>query len=216
MKGRILAHRGFWEAPAERNTAAALRRALAAGFGLETDIRDLDGELVLSHDPPRAAQAPWTVAALLACYRDLGSEAWLALNIKADGLAAPLAALLAAHGITRAFVFDMSVPDMRGWLGAGVPVFTRRSDIEPDPVLLPQSAGVWLDGFEIPFAPAAWADATLGAGRMAALVSPELHRRAPLPAWEAWRAALDLAGDPGLMLCTDLPEDAVRFFGETR
>ena len=50
----ILAHRGVWQNPVEKNSAAALRRALENGFGVETDIRDLDGQLVISHDPPRA------------------------------------------------------------------------------------------------------------------------------------------------------------------
>ena len=48
----ILAHRGFWTEPAEKNSREALERAFREGFGIETDIRDRNGALVVSHDPP--------------------------------------------------------------------------------------------------------------------------------------------------------------------
>ena len=71
----------------------------------------------------------------------------LAVNIKADGLQAPLARALAGLDGAQWFAFDMSVPDALGYVRAGLPTFTRHSDVEPDPVLLEDAHGVWLDDF---------------------------------------------------------------------
>jgi len=89
----ILAHRGLWQSPAEKNSRAALRRALEDGFGVETDIRDRAGQLVISHDPPQA-EVP-TVAEFFEAYAEMGAPGILALNIKADGLQQLLADALA-------------------------------------------------------------------------------------------------------------------------
>ena len=48
----ILAHRGVWGSKEEQNSRSAIKHALAGGFGIETDIRDHDGQVVLSHDVP--------------------------------------------------------------------------------------------------------------------------------------------------------------------
>ena len=49
---KILAHRGFWADEEEKNTLSAFGKAFDSGFGIETDIRDRNGELVISHNPP--------------------------------------------------------------------------------------------------------------------------------------------------------------------
>ena len=95
----ILAHRGLWREAADQNSLAALRRALVEGFGVETDIRDFAGQLVISHDPPLAGAVPF--GAFLDEYSKLGLSQMLALNIKADGLTRLVAGALARHRITR-------------------------------------------------------------------------------------------------------------------
>ncbi len=82
----ILAHRGCWRENSEKNTRAAFLRAFEAGYGIETDVRDLDGELVVSHDPARRGAMRW--GELLDLYVEHGAPGQLAINIKADGLAA--------------------------------------------------------------------------------------------------------------------------------
>ena len=52
-RSRVIAHRGFWLRPDEKNTPTAFARALSEGFGIETDFRDLGGDLVISHHPPQ-------------------------------------------------------------------------------------------------------------------------------------------------------------------
>ena len=49
----ILSHRGYWKLEEERNRAAAFQRSFDLGYGTETDIRDIQGKLVISHDMPR-------------------------------------------------------------------------------------------------------------------------------------------------------------------
>jgi hypothetical protein len=205
----ILAHRGHWQHPDDRNSPAALARALADGHGLETDIRDHDGALVVSHDPP-VGQGLMTLEALLALYAKAGAPGALALNIKADGLAAPVLAALAASGVGNAFVFDMSVPDTLGYLRAGGRVFTRHSEFEPQPPLYDQAEGVWIDCFERDWITPSVVEAHLAAGKRVALVSPELHGRPHQAAWEAWAP---LGRREGVMICTDFPGEARAFFG---
>lgn len=202
----ILAHRGWWTHPDERNTLTAFERALAAGFGLELDVRDQNGRLVVSHDPPVGDTLDF--ATLLESFDRHGRPGPLAINVKADGLQALLAEMLKPLAPMEFFVFDMSVPDTLGYLSAGLPVFTRQSEYEPQPVFLDRAAGVWLDCFEGEWFDAAVIRGHAQAGRAVAVVSPELHKRSHLDAWAAWRAA----DGPGVMLCTDFPADAKDFF----
>ncbi len=200
----ILCHRGLWTDRAEQNTLSAYRAAWDNCWGVELDVRDLDGEIVVSHDMPRTPGL--TFADVLECYVEHGSQSTIAVNVKADGLVGVVAHMLAEAG-ARAFVFDMSVPDHLAWLRASVPTYTRWSDVEPNPVLLEESAGVWLDAFHDD---SWWTGAAVHSlvtrGIQVAVVSPELHRRDPSP---TWRRIVDegLHDLPGFALCTDRPHD---------
>jgi glycerophosphoryl diester phosphodiesterase len=203
---RILAHRGVWSDPAERNTLAAFERAFARGWGAEIDVRDLDGTLVVSHDAPRRGALP--LAEVLAAYRAAGTAGTLAMNIKADGLQAPLADALAGVEPARWFAFDMSVPDAVVALRHDLPVYTRHSDVEPEPVLYAAAAGVWLDDFAGGYITEARIAAHLAAGKQVAVVSPELHGRDHEPVWRAW-SEWRVWSHPAIALCTDLPDHAL-------
>lgn len=202
---KILSHRGYWKSVEEKNTPAAFERSFSLGFGTETDLRDLAGQLVVSHDPPTSTAL--TARAMFAIHQQHDPDLTLALNIKADGLQRLLQVHLERLQDIDAFVFDMSVPDTLHWLAAGVPVFTRHSDIEPDPVLYDKAAGVWLDGFRSDWWDAGVISRHLDAGKRVCIVSPELHRREHRVVWEKLAAA-DLPGGDHLMICTDLPEQA--------
>lgn len=207
----ILAHRGTWRDPDDRNSPQALRRALSAGYGIETDVRDLAGELVISHDMATRECEP--LASLLADYAAAGWKGTLALNIKADGLAGSIEDLLVRYDIVNYFVFDMSVPDTLDYLKRGLKIFTRRSEYERGSLLDDRANGLWLDAFVEPFASLSDVIAGTDSHPSCALVSPELHRRPHMPAWEAWRAGLlQKAKKSSVMLCTDFPDDAAAFF----
>ncbi len=49
----ILSHRGYWKSEEERNQEVAFHRSFDLGYGTETDIRDIQGKLVISHDMPQ-------------------------------------------------------------------------------------------------------------------------------------------------------------------
>jgi hypothetical protein len=206
----ILSHRGHWTDFAEKNRAIAFGRSFDRGFGTETDIRERNGDLVLSHDMP--GQDVLRLADMLDILgrRDLP----LALNIKSDGLARVLQSQLRARGLSQWFTFDMSVPEAVTQIRLGMPVFTRASEYERQPVLYDQAIGVWLDAFVSEWYSAADIQGFLQDGKRVAIVSPELHGRPHLPLWQRLLAAR-LKGNPELMLCTDLPEDARAFFGVT-
>lgn len=204
-----LAHRGLWVTPDQRNTLAAFGDAFARGCGAELDVRDLAGELVVSHDPPAPGAPPF--ADLVALWREAGCPGALAINVKADGLEAMVAAALGGTDPARSFVFDMSVPDTLRYAGAGIPYFTRHSDVEPDPALYDDAAGVWLDDFRGGFVAERVIAGHLAAGKRVAVVSPELHGRDHLAAWDEWRT-WDVWGPGGALLCTDHPTKAQEVF----
>ncbi len=207
----ILAHRGQWEVAEERNSRQAFHRAFANGFGIETDIRDCGGELVVSHDKPSGNEM--SLADLLAMIpREIPAEALpLAINIKADGLSSDIAAAMRDRSANSWFAFDMSVPDLLAYAKAGLPVFTRISDYEPEPTALAGAVGLWVDGFDRDWEDVARLHAFLDANKRVALVSPELHRRPHQDFWTRihtdgiWRR-------PGVLLCTDFPSQAATFF----
>ena len=96
----ILAHRGVWTEPSERNTLAAFERAFAHGSGAAgSTFATSTATLVVSHDPPVHGALP--LADVVDAYRAAGQPGRLALNIKADGLQALVAAALARRAPVR-------------------------------------------------------------------------------------------------------------------
>lgn len=208
---QIIAHRGLWENPGDKNSPSALQGALEKGFGIETDLRDATGALVIAHDPPLKSAQP--LADFLRLYRSFGSTASLALNIKADGLRSCLKSLLEQHQVKNYFCFDMSVPETLAYRGDSLRYFTRESEYEPHPPLYDDAAGVWMDMFHTDWIAPKHIVRHLDAGKQVALVSPELHHRTHENFWIRLRDA-GLARHPGVMLCTDFPESARKFFYE--
>lgn len=208
---KIVAHRGQWTDPVEKNSVGAFKLALENGFGIETDFRDSNGNIVISHDPPLCGAMNAKI--LLELWREhASSDAWLAINIKSDGLQRTLLDLLSETPIDRYYVFDMSIPDTRSWLQHRIPYFVRQSDIEPQPVLLENAKGVWLDAFETNWWTTSLIEEHLDFGRHVCVVSPELHGRA-YP--DSWQLLHPIRHHPNLMLCTDQPAEARRFFNES-
>lgn len=202
---RIISHRGWWHQPQEKNTMLAFERSFANGYGTETDVRDLGGQLVISHDMPRHQDALPLTDVLKLAY---GYRVPLALNIKADGLAEPLQEAMKDFPGLDWFVFDMSVPDMRSHFAKCNPTYTRCSDVEPSPVYLDRAHGIWLDALETPWLDAREIERVLAWSKPVCLVSPELHGRDPLPLWNELKGIRNSAL---LTLCTDLPAQAQQY-----
>jgi len=205
----VISHRGFWEQPAERNTPAAFLRSWQHGFGLETDVRDLAGRLVISHDPPCAGSMVFEQ--FLEDYKRHGQDTQVALNMKSDGLQTLLSDALRDFEVSNYFVFDMSIPDSLGYLREKLNVYTRQSELEPIPAFADQAAGVWLDMFYSEWPSAGQIQQYVERGTPVCLVSPELHKRSPGPFWR-WLKLNGLHTRNLLTLCTDLPTRAEEFF----
>lgn len=212
-RGHILAHRGLWRTPDEKNSRKAFDAAFSHGFGLETDLRDANGVIVVSHDMP--GTDPMTFGELLEMYIETGCQSTLALNIKADGLSSAISAELVRMGIENYFAFDMSVPETLRYFSAGLTTFTRRSQFESGCALDGRAQGRWLDAFEGAIVSNSLIEEAIRQAIPFVLVSPELHGLPHMDAWVEWRETLArLSADPALVqICTDLPVDARQFFG---
>ncbi len=199
---KIISHRGWWHVPAEKNSLAAFRRTIDGGYGTETDVRDLAGRLVVSHDPALPGAMPWDD--LLDLFDGRGLP--LAVNVKADGLSPALAEAFGRRDIPW-FAFDMSGPETVRYAAANLPFYTRHSDVEPEPILYGQAAGVWLDAFRGDWFGRDEVARHVDAGKAVCIVSPDLHGREPRRLWEQLSG---LSGD--VTLCTDFPDQASQAF----
>lgn len=195
---RVVAHRGLWADPRDRNSMASLRRAVDAGFGVETDIRDCGAAVSVRHDPQEQG-LDW-LTALTILQRCQGQ---VALNVKADGLPGLLGPREALPNSV--FFFDMSWPETLKYVRSRLPVALRMSECERLDLKSFERLGVpirfvldafesdwWLKSLEVQ-------EACLTGQVM--LISPELHGRNPEAAWE-W-AAQRIAEGADLSVCTD-------------
>jgi glycerophosphoryl diester phosphodiesterase len=207
---KILSHRGYWKTVQEKNTLSAFKRSFDLGFGVETDFRDHNGQLVVFHDLPNSesmrADKMFEMMSLV------DSSLPLAINIKADGLQDLLKCAIKKFQIRDYFLFDMSVPDAIVSIKNGLRVFTRQSDLEKHPAFYAEADGVWIDAFYND----GWINediikSHLNAGKSVCLVSPEVHKRFHLNLWNRLKVN-QLFNDNSVLLCTDLPEDAAKFF----
>lgn len=207
-RDRILAHRGLWSKPSDQNTIQALVAAIGQGFGIETDIRDRLGELVVSHDPPDAA-AP-TLSALLEALPPAAQDVPMAFNIKSDGLGQKFLSLNLHKLHLGLFFFDMSIPETAKYAASELPIAIRYSEFEDlNTDLTQESKTVWLDSFT-----GDWMlDLNLASREYAGLrfiiVSPELHGRSHLDVWH-WVRNQRLSG-ADVLLCTDFPDACYEF-----
>lgn len=205
---RIIAHRGLWRNKEERNTIEALTNAVEKGFGIETDLRDYCGELVISHDMANGTSV--RAEDFFRHYTDLQSNATLALNVKSDGIQKILADILKRYRITNYFMFDMSIPEMVIYKRDGFRFFTRHSDIEEQCVLYQYAIGVWLDSFY----GQNWLTKDiiqkhLDEGKQICVISPEIHGYEGTYIWSMLKQYNDVGQ---IMLCTDRPIEAEEYF----
>lgn len=208
-KLNIIAHRGYWLESSEKNTSIAFSRALENGFGIETDFRDLDGQLVVSHDIPSAGVMKASKFANL--YRAHPVSAPIALNIKSDGLHSLINDLRLDAEFKSSFVFDMAIPDMRTYLNNHTPTFTRLSEYEQQPAFFDSCIGVWLDALETEWYNAETIIALLDQNKQVAIVSPELHGRSHTPLWDLIKSN-DFHHNNLISICTDFPMLAKEYF----
>lgn len=204
---QILSHRGFWLSLEERNKKEAFIRSFDAGIGTETDLRDICGKIVISHDMPKGDEISFEEVLQIMNGRNLP----LALNIKADGQAEAIKALLLKYNHTNYFCFDMSIPDMVVQVNSGLTVFSGKSDILSNVVLFDKVSGIWLDSFYSDWFLAQDIDDLINQGKKVCIVSADLHKRDTHKQWEIIKNSKSFNND-NLLLCTDKPLEAKEFF----
>ena len=220
----ILAHRANLNGPQAtgENSLAATARALASGFGVETDLRrDGQGRYYIAHDA-----VGWSPDADFESFAKLfrsQPDRCVALNVKEFGyLEALLARQRAGDFGGDSFLFDFELlephtPGQAQRLIRALPEGDRailaarvsdRGESLAQALAIPAQV-VWLDEFDGPWATAEDVARLHAAGRRVFAVSPELHgagdhaRRRRWTDFKCW----PLAG-----LCTDFALEARGFF----
>lgn len=205
----IIAHRGFWLDPSEKNSISAFKRALSNGFGIETDIRDYCGDLVVSHDIPNSGSLKFSD--FLALAKNYQNQV-LALNIKADGLQGKLIETDILD--YKHFFFDMSVPDALAYQRENLNYYTRYSELETLPSLYETAGGIWFDQFYSSELNVDLVNKFLMDSKIITLVSPELHSFEYIQYWKQLKLFLNENSRfiDKVSLCTDYPLQAKEYF----
>lgn len=220
----ILAHRANLAGPnpASENSLTATAMALAAGFGLETDLRrDSQGRFYIAHD-----RAAWSEANALDRYVELFHShpaCSVAMNVKELGYEDELIALQCSGALgTASFYFDFELlePHSPGAAqrklralpnGAQTRLAARLSDRGESlaQCLRIPAEIVWADEFDALWLAVDYVQAVHRAGRAFYVISPELHGFDP----EARRRRWDDFRQWGIDgLCTDYALEAREFF----
>lgn len=208
---KIISHRGFWKDEKEKNSMNAFEKSFQVGLGVETDVRDYCGNLVISHDIANCNNTSFEE--FLSIYKKYNSnDMTLAINIKADGLQTKLMELLTKYNISNYFLFDMSIPEMVVYSRTTLNFFTHQSEYGPSPILYDKAMGVWLDSFEDIWYSNSCIKEHLDNGKYVCIVSAELHKRDNTKQWEQIRMLLKEVNGDKLILCTDNPIKAKEYF----
>ena len=209
----IISHRGYWIGIEEKNTIKAFERSFFLGYGTETDLRDFNRQIVISHDMPNktSLSADYFFNIYKKAFSNASRNKTLALNVKSNGLQIPILNLLKDFGIEDYFLFDMSVPDLKLCIENGLNSFLRLSEYEKDLPFYNSIKGIWLDSFHD-----IWYDVDLILSHLnnykkVCIVSSELHKRDYKKQWN-FLAINNIHKFDNVILCTDLPEMATQFF----
>lgn len=190
----IFAHRGLWAGISDQNSRLAISNAFGADFAIETDFRDVFGDMVISHDPP--------VSNEVLRFDRQWSHSRIAYNLKSDGLSGHFRDLIPKMVETRSFAFDGSLPEMLRFRNLGIPHALRLSEYEKD---LPWEAPfVWVDGFVGEWWMRDPIILSLLQKKHLVFVSPELHGRQYGRAFN-WFLELRSSGYLNFSVCTDKP-----------
>ena len=125
------------------NTLTKLKQVPSL-YGVEVDIRDIDGHLCLQHDPFKRGEA---LEDFLKAYR----HSFIVLNVKTDGIEAEVLRLVKKYSINHFFLLDLANPTLvkmtqNGMTDAAV----RFSEFEPIESCLAfagKAKWVWVDCF---------------------------------------------------------------------
>lgn len=141
-----------------------------SNFGIELDIRDQNGDLVVSHDVPT-----YPSIKLVDFLKKIDKRKLVALNIKSTEIEKSLKKIISDADLKNYFTFDWPIPSLIKAQNNNLICAFRLSEYEKE--LFPNCSWIWIDSFKH-----IWYDEKILAelkdkGFNLALVSPELHGR---------------------------------------
>jgi len=202
---KLIAHRGIWEIEEEKNSFVAFKKALENNIDIETDIRDYNGNIYLSHDPIINNSNLMSLENLLNLHKSLNSKSLLFLNVKSDSLYL----LINSKNeiiVKFSYFFDMSFPELIQYDKQGFNYLLRISEFESTPSKQLNFKGFWIDSFKN----LNWffeSKTIFLPNKIYAFVSPDLHKFDYLNFWKKLKSI-----DTDLLLCTDHLNEAKSFF----
>tara|TARA_B100001093_G_scaffold444032_1_gene446744 strand:+ start:6475 stop:7089 length:615 start_codon:yes stop_codon:yes gene_type:complete len=201
---KIISHRGLWRTRDKQNSLLAFSESFSHNFGTELDVRDLNNEIVVSHDIPSQNALKLSEVIKL----DKIENNILAVNIKADGILKRAEKIL-NKAKCEWYFFDMSFPETIICHKNNFPFFIRVSEYEQINELIDKADGIWLDSFN-----STWYDADsikyfLDLNKKLCIVSSELHGREYK---KLWKLIHKFKSHENISICTDLPFEAENFF----
>lgn len=203
----MIAHRGYWKEKSEQNTMDSFTLCFEKKYGIETDVRDYHGKVIISHDP-YVGDNPIYFEDVLKNYVKYKSSVTLALNVKTDGISDKIKNLVNQYSVKNYFVFDASVPELLRYRNNELTYYTRHSEYEEHPNLYDKAQGVWLDQFRDMWFNKDTITKHLDSGKRVCIVSSELHRRDHKTGWEL---VSQFKESDKVSLCTDFPDQAKEF-----
>jgi glycerophosphoryl diester phosphodiesterase len=208
MTMKILAHRGH---PNNDNSFNSLTNSLSMGFGIETDIRDLNNSLVIAHDPPMVENQYDLIEKLFAYYKNNNLVSPLALNIKSSGIDKLLLPLIEEYEILNYFCFDLPIPEILNYKNK-INFFIRFSEYERINNLINYASGIWVDFFDSNNLDQEKLDYLANSAKLLAFVSPELHGKKINSFWEKIIDFSEQHNQLNVLICTDFPEKLKKLY----
>jgi hypothetical protein len=203
---KIICHRGLWKKKVQQNGKHACVMGQKIFDGIEIDLKNYAGDIVLSHDPIKKGQ---TLTRLEDLFKE-SSLSFYALNIKEDGLGPQLKKLIIKYKIKNYMCFDLSRPEWVTYRSLNLQSFDRFGDQDPLPPIIDQ--GLVVDIFnQRSYTKVFTHLAGLTNQVDLFVISPELHGHDPILFWKKLKK-LSLHWKGTLYLCTDHPQDADLFF----
>ena len=203
---KIICHRGLWSKSSEHNSLKACLEGAKYYDGIEVDLKNHNGKIVLSHNPLAKNQQAVQLESL---FRKT-PKTFFALNIKEDGLAPELKKLISRHKIKNYMCFDLSLPESLQYQKEQLKIFSRVGDLDPKPKVYAND--LVIDVFtQSNFTKILRTLKGLKGPHQLFFISPELHGDKVEENWSKIKKFIQTSNHSAY-LCTDLPSKALQFF----
>ena len=178
----LIANGGLHNSSYQRNSLEALELALVKGYGINTEIRLFEDELVIQNE---TFDKPLPLSLLLTIWEKT-TDLELALKVKMDGLAPMLNEVFSQYTLRNDFFFyGMNTTEELIYENNLLPLAYRLSDREPITRFVSLPSRIWLDSFTplelLAMLPEKDRDSVL---KQTYLLSSEIYKKDPTTLWE--------------------------------